>query len=517
MVKVNSAARTTLNDVASGDHSLKLGGNGPAVTRLQKLLNSKGARLTTDGDFGPMTQAAVKHFQKVNGLKQTGVCDHNTLEKLEGKNVHHKDEFLNVGDKGTNVAAMEKGLKKLGYDAGVVDGKYDAKTAAAVAAFKHDQTQKKAGGAGITGNMQGQIRTELKKLDHAPLHTRVKPTAGHRRLDAATAVAAAAATTVSSAVGVANAGGVNVAAVAGGIGPGSNKRVVGNVQAHLRAAGFDPKSTAGAFDERTGAALKAFQAKSGLPATGRVDSATWGKLKNATLEATSSTQHGQRVGERGGAVLHTEKLLKKLGHKTGAIDGVFDEKTRAAVKAFEKKHHRHVDGAVSTGDLKAMAKAAKAKAETASGGSASGLGGISGRGRKQMANLEAAAKAGAQGQRPQGWCLREVQNYLDQVSFGKGKVPRLPYARNFAEYLNRDGNAERLGMKRLNITNPYDAPPGSIVVVRAGTPGTAHPTAGDIVVKGHGDKFYNDGEMGYGGRGNFPPGNNYVLGVYVPA
>lgn len=499
MVKVQ-ARRTNLNDVAAGDRSLKAGATGPAVVRLQKLLNARGASLTADGDFGALTQAAVKRFQRINGLQQTGVVDHNTLEKLEGKNVHRKDEFLQVGDRGTHVSALEKGLKKLGYDTGSVDGTYDAKTAQAVAAFKHDQGIAKAHGSGITGSMQGQVRTELKKLNHDPLHTRVKPTAARTRLDAATATAAASTSLDASGTPVA------------GIGPGSSTRAVKNVQAHLRAAGFDPKHTDGKFDERTTTALNAFQSKSGLPVTGRVDTATWNQLKKATLEATSSTQHGQRIGERGAAVLKTERTLKKLGFKTGAVDGVFDEKTAAAVKAFEKKAKRHVDGAVSTGDLKAMEKAVKDKAEAATGGVA----GISGRGKKQMADLLAVAKAGAQGKRPLGWCLREVQDYLDQTAYGKGKVPRLPYARNYAEYLNKDGNAERLGFKRLNITNPYDAPPGAIVVVRAGTPGTSHPTAGDIVVKGHGDKLYNDGEMSYGGRGNFPPGNNYVLGVYVP-
>src|SRR5207247_567912 len=75
----------------------------------------------------------------------------------------------------------------------------------------------------------------------------------------------------------------------------------------------------------------------------------------------------------------------------------------------------------------------------------------------------------------------------------------------------------KLGLKKLNLTNPYKAPPGAIIVVRAGTPGTHHPFAGDIVVKGPGNHFYNDGEMGYGGSQNFPPGNRHVLGIYVPA
>ena len=52
--------------------------------------------------------------------------------------------------------------------------------------------------------------------------------------------------------------------------------------------------------------------------------------------------------------------------------------------------------------------------------------------------------------------------------------------------------------------------------LRAGTPGTRHPTAGDIAVATGDGGFYNDGKMGYGGRDNFKAGNDYVLGVYVP-
>ena len=62
--------------------------------------------------------------------------------------------------------------------------------------------------------------------------------------------------------------------------------------------------------------------------------------------------------------------------------------------------------------------------------------------------------------------------------------------------------------------NPYNAPPGAIVVVGAGAPGTAHPTAGDIAVKGDGDAFYNGGEMSYGPASSFP--TDKTLGIYVP-
>jgi hypothetical protein len=150
---------------------------------------------------------------------------------------------------------------------------------------------------------------------------------------------------------------------------------------------------------------------------------------------------------------------------------------------------------------------------------------LSGRAKNQAQGLLQVAKHASRGRRHDGRCYFHVANFLDRVPYGKvgnrqfnSQVPGSHWreARQFAEWANKGNNADRMGLKRLNIDNPYDAPPGAIVVVRAGTPGTAHPTAGDIAVRGEGNAFYNGGEMSYGGRGNFPPGNNYVLGVYMP-
>lgn len=188
-----------------------------------------------------------------------------------------------------------------------------------------------------------------------------------------------------------------------------------------------------------------------------------------------------------------------------------DGKIAAGEKVFVPKVDGKADPMATftgkaTGDVKGDVKGAE-RGKAAQG---------SPEAQKQMADLLATAKANAEGKRPAGMCLKAVQDYIDQSPYGAEKVPRLPEARNFAEHLNQGNNAEKMGFEKLDIDNPYDAPPGAIVVVRAGTPGTSHPTAGDIVVKGEGDKFYNDGEMGYGGPQNFPKGNDFVLGVYVP-
>ncbi len=101
-----------------------------------------------------------------------------------------------------------------------------------------------------------------------------------------------------------------------------------------------------------------------------------------------------------------------------------------------------------------------------------------------------------------------------------GRLPSIPddfgaLAHQFADYVDA-GHAGALGLRRLDLHSPYDAPAGAIVVVRAGSPGTAHPTAGDISIAAGNGVFYNDGNMSYGGPDRFPAGNDFVLGIYVP-
>ena len=62
--------------------TLKMGSKGPDVKNLQTILNSKGYSLVVDGEFGPSTQAAVKNFQRANGLTDDGIVGPKTWEKL---------------------------------------------------------------------------------------------------------------------------------------------------------------------------------------------------------------------------------------------------------------------------------------------------------------------------------------------------------------------------------------------------------------------------------------------------
>lgn len=57
--------------------TLKKGSRGAYVVTLQKKLN-----LQADGIFGPLTEEAVKEFQKANGLTVDGIVGTNTWNKL---------------------------------------------------------------------------------------------------------------------------------------------------------------------------------------------------------------------------------------------------------------------------------------------------------------------------------------------------------------------------------------------------------------------------------------------------
>ena len=68
--------------------TIRRGSKGETVAEMQGVLERLGYDLGScgvDGDFGRMTEKAVKAFQKDHGLKQTGIADVETQEKIFGK------------------------------------------------------------------------------------------------------------------------------------------------------------------------------------------------------------------------------------------------------------------------------------------------------------------------------------------------------------------------------------------------------------------------------------------------
>lgn len=64
-------------------NTVKLGSKGEDVKALQERLNNVGNYgLSVDGDFGPKTEAAVKDYQKRNGLVADGIVGEKTWKSL---------------------------------------------------------------------------------------------------------------------------------------------------------------------------------------------------------------------------------------------------------------------------------------------------------------------------------------------------------------------------------------------------------------------------------------------------
>ena len=225
----------------------------------------------------------------------------------------------------------------------------------------------------------------------------------------------------------------------------------------------------------------------------------------------ADVQSGKAIlheGEKGGSVRHVQRLL---GVDT---DGEFGPGTRAAVVAFQHEHHmQHHDGKVDAHTLHIIEKHP-----------AGSISGESHAGSAQRSRMLGIARSASEGKRPDGRCYAHVCQFLIACrGYGKIKNPfqqfpssALPFAHDFADLMNSHG-PKRFGLERLSISSPYDAPAGSIVVVKAGSPGTHHPTAGDIAIAdGHGN-FFNGGMMGYGGPAvwNSSP-RAHLLGCYVP-
>ena len=103
------------------------GSTGETVRTVQYLLNAQGATLTVDGNFGPLSAAAVSAFQTANGLTVDGIVGDQTWPLLIGR--------LASGSSGDAVRAVQSQMNsRSGWI--TVSGTFDAQTDNAVRFFQ---------------------------------------------------------------------------------------------------------------------------------------------------------------------------------------------------------------------------------------------------------------------------------------------------------------------------------------------------------------------------------------------
>ncbi|SFP53953.1 Putative peptidoglycan binding domain-containing protein [Geodermatophilus dictyosporus] len=80
--EVGAGSAVEVAAFAFGDQVLRRGSRGPGVVALQRALTTLGTPLTADGDFGPLTEQAVRRFQVSAGLTVDGVVGPRTKVAL---------------------------------------------------------------------------------------------------------------------------------------------------------------------------------------------------------------------------------------------------------------------------------------------------------------------------------------------------------------------------------------------------------------------------------------------------
>jgi peptidoglycan hydrolase-like protein with peptidoglycan-binding domain len=316
--------------------------SGSAAKYLKRMLDLAGLDAGSGTAFNAKTEKALEQFQSAEGLKATGTLDAHTFTKLKDVELHvrKKTGSYILGQKNSATARAERQLSALGYKTGKHDGVWDRQDAAALKSFKRDAHDKDR--TGVLGKHARELLShDAAGMSHHPYRVRHTLTTTRKRLDALTKKEAAK-----------ERDGVQ------GLKLGDSGRAVANVQARLTAAGFSPPREAKAkFDAHTQAAVEAFQRHSGLKVTGQVDAKTWSALAKTVIYSKKTPI---AEWEKSGQVKKLEQDLRALGHKSVHVDGLFGSHTRAAVKAFEKKHHLKQDGVVTARELQLIDHAAHA-------------------------------------------------------------------------------------------------------------------------------------------------------------
>ncbi|WP_377887464.1 peptidoglycan-binding protein [Alkalihalobacillus sp. R86527] len=382
----------TVKAVSTSSQTLSMGERGQAVSDLQTKLKNKGYyNYNVDGIFGPITEKAVKQFQKAKGLSVTGIVDQateNAVNAFATKTTKpsQQADSLKVGARGAEVSTVQQQLKNKGYYSYAVDGIFgpitekavkqfqsanglsstgvvDGKTKDKLSATSSTQVEKKKEEkvSGLTIGARGSAVTSLQQglKDRGYYNYKVDGIFGSITEKAVKEFQSVVGLSVT---GVADDATVDALKSRGGtttqsvsvMKVGSRGDNVVKLQQDLKTAGTFHVGVTGYFGPVTEKAVKDFQRAKDLTVTGTATKETLDTLSNTTSPAVhppaqdSSHDDVLKVGSKGELVVELQSKLKALGYYNGATDGAFGPITESAVKTFQSRNKLTANGIVDS-------------------------------------------------------------------------------------------------------------------------------------------------------------------------
>lgn len=336
------------------------GASGVSVSALQAALEELGFYTGVGtGIFDSETQAAVREFQRKNGLLQTEIVSAETQKLIyEGKPVNAKGKKVSVsvlppiagvamqkGDTGYQVEELQAALIDLGYLTGAISGVYDTATVAAVKALQ------KASGLTADGIAGSKTLKQVEKYLTTPTPKITVVTATPAPVTAENVIV---------------------------IQKGTRGLVVKRLQERLVALGYYSIEPDGIYNANDVTALKAFQKKNGLKADGIAGLETQQLLYSDHALSASATPTPKptvtpkpdlterlEIGSYGTQVSLLQARLTTLGYFTATMDGSYGTATAMAVAEFQSANGLTADGIAGAKTLSALYSAAAKYANTA--------------------------------------------------------------------------------------------------------------------------------------------------------
>lgn len=129
---------------------------------------------------------------------------------------------------------------------------------------------------------------------------------------------------------------------------------VADVQARLRALGYEIDDPSSHFEAGTEAAVRTFQQHRSMLVDGIVGPQTWSQLVEASWRLGDRTLYLKRPFMRGDDVGELQRRLNALGFDAGREDGIFGPLALNAIKAFQREYGLVADGLFGAQTLGAL-------------------------------------------------------------------------------------------------------------------------------------------------------------------